>query len=359
MKDNKHIVIIGAGVMGASTAFFLSKSLSCSVTVIEKTSIACAASGKSGGFLALDWNDHSNYLSKFSRASFRLHQELAQTLEGAKNYGYRALETYSITFGKGGKSNRLVEWVNPHISAEKIGTKETTAQLTPELFTHTLLKEAEKTGRVQVREGQGVAELLLEGSTCQGVILEDGTKIEADQVVIAMGPWSGQLPLPWAKIPVDGTHVHSIVLDHEVPGTALFTSISHESKAFEPEVYPRSDGTVYICGSSDKEPLPPSADQVPVSSESIDSLISQAGLISNRLSEAHVLKRQACYLPVSATGTPLIGPHAVCSGLFLATGHSFWGILNSPITGKMLSEWLLDGKVRCLPEEVVDFFIPK
>lgn len=50
-----NIVIIGAGVMGASTAYYLSKSPSCTVTLVEKTDIACGASGKSGGFLALDW----------------------------------------------------------------------------------------------------------------------------------------------------------------------------------------------------------------------------------------------------------------------------------------------------------------
>jgi glycine/D-amino acid oxidase-like deaminating enzyme len=41
--------------MGACSAYYLSKYDSCTVTLIEKTDIACAASGKSGGFLALDW----------------------------------------------------------------------------------------------------------------------------------------------------------------------------------------------------------------------------------------------------------------------------------------------------------------
>ena len=36
-----------------------------------------------------------------------------------------------------------------------------------------------------------------------------------------------------------------------------------------PEVYPRPDGTVYICGYNDKEPLPEHADLIEPNEESI------------------------------------------------------------------------------------------
>lgn len=48
---DKNIVIVGGGIMGCSTAYHLTK-LGSSCTLIERTSIACAASGKAGGFLA-------------------------------------------------------------------------------------------------------------------------------------------------------------------------------------------------------------------------------------------------------------------------------------------------------------------
>jgi glycine/D-amino acid oxidase-like deaminating enzyme len=40
--------------MGACTAYFLSR-LGIDVIVVERTEVAAAASGKAGGFLALDW----------------------------------------------------------------------------------------------------------------------------------------------------------------------------------------------------------------------------------------------------------------------------------------------------------------
>jgi glycine/D-amino acid oxidase-like deaminating enzyme len=46
----------GGGVIGACTAYFVSLG-QVEVIVVERTGVACAASGKSGGFLALDWCD--------------------------------------------------------------------------------------------------------------------------------------------------------------------------------------------------------------------------------------------------------------------------------------------------------------
>ncbi len=49
-----RVVICGGGVIGACTAYFLSRR-GIDVTVVERTEVAAAASGKAGGFLALDW----------------------------------------------------------------------------------------------------------------------------------------------------------------------------------------------------------------------------------------------------------------------------------------------------------------
>src|SRR5262249_50441838 len=74
----KHVVVCGAGVMGAAVAYFLADR-GVAVTVVERSAVACAASGKSGGFLALDWCDGSE-LGPLARASFALHAELARRL---------------------------------------------------------------------------------------------------------------------------------------------------------------------------------------------------------------------------------------------------------------------------------------
>ena len=85
-----HVLICGGGVIGASIAYFLS-CRGVKATVIEGTGLACAASGKSGGFLARDWCDGSP-LAPLARRSFTLHAELAEQIAG--DWGYRRLDTY-------------------------------------------------------------------------------------------------------------------------------------------------------------------------------------------------------------------------------------------------------------------------
>ena len=57
-----RVLICGGGVIGASIAYFLSRR-GVEATVIERTGLACAASGKSGGFLAFDWCDGTQLVS--------------------------------------------------------------------------------------------------------------------------------------------------------------------------------------------------------------------------------------------------------------------------------------------------------
>src|SRR5829696_8118184 len=85
-----HVVICGGGVIGACTAYFLARR-GVDVTVVERTGIACAASGKAGGFLALDWCAGSP-LDALARRSFALHAELAGRIDD--DWAYHRTNTY-------------------------------------------------------------------------------------------------------------------------------------------------------------------------------------------------------------------------------------------------------------------------
>ena len=85
-----RVVICGGGVIGASTAYYLSRR-DVEVTVVERTGVACASSGKAGAFLALDWNAGSR-LDALARRSFALHAQLPDEIDG--DWGYHRLTTY-------------------------------------------------------------------------------------------------------------------------------------------------------------------------------------------------------------------------------------------------------------------------
>src|ERR1700735_747176 len=91
-----RVLVLGGGVIGASIAWRLA-SRGADVTVLERSSIACAASGKAGGFLARDWCDGTP-LMRLARRSFEIHAELTEDLRG--DWGYRRLTTYGGTVGR-------------------------------------------------------------------------------------------------------------------------------------------------------------------------------------------------------------------------------------------------------------------
>ena len=83
--------------------------------------------------------------------------------------------------------------------------------------------------------------------------------------------------------------------------------------------------------------------------DSIAMLHKIAGRVSSQLKTeegAEVVAEQACYLPCTNDGLPVIGEMPGVKGCYVATGHSCWGILNAPATGAALAELILDGQAK-------------
>src|SRR5262245_49901137 len=90
MSSARRIVICGGGAIGVAIAYFASLRGARPI-VIERHAVAGAASGKSGGFLALDWCRGSP-LDQLARRSFQLHADLSAKL--GNPWSYRRLATY-------------------------------------------------------------------------------------------------------------------------------------------------------------------------------------------------------------------------------------------------------------------------
>jgi glycine/D-amino acid oxidase-like deaminating enzyme len=214
-----HVLICGGGVIGAATAYFLSVR-GVKTTVIERTGLACAASGKAGGFLALDWCDGTK-LQALARRSFALHAELPQRIGG--DWGYRRLTTFG---GLAGARNRAqqtdIGWLSDRVTVgQALGSPETTAQVHPAAFTAAMMRAAAAQG-AEWRAGR-VTGLAREAGRVTGVEV-DGETIAGDAVVIAMGPWS-ILASTWLPLPaVFGLKGHSLVFEtgESVPAEAAF-----------------------------------------------------------------------------------------------------------------------------------------
>jgi glycine/D-amino acid oxidase-like deaminating enzyme len=345
--ETMRVVICGGGVIGACTAYFLSRR-GIDVTVVERTEVAAAASGKAGGFLALDWCAGTP-LDALARRSFALHAGLAGEIAG--DWGYRRMTAYSgfVTSDRDARrhASAKLDWLSDGvIIAQRLGTRETTGIVHPRKFTSAMMRAAQGRG-TELREGRitGIVRRA-DGPDVRGVEV-DGAVIEADAVVVAMGPWS-LLSARWMPLPaVFGQRSPSLVYDlgADVPADALFLEYQEQSGAVvSVEVFPRADGSTHVTAFSDEAPLPLDPAAVAPDPDALDRLHAICERLSPLFRAGKIIARQACFRPVTRDGLPLIGKVRGCGGAYVATGHNVWGILNAPATGEALAELIADGK---------------
>ncbi|KAJ1468688.1 FAD dependent oxidoreductase-domain-containing protein [Baffinella frigidus] len=246
---NGKVVVLGAGVIGASIAYHLAER-DVAATVVDRAGIAKAASGKGGG-VALDWNDGSGG-GGGSRLSFKLHAELAEKLQLDS---YRRMSCRAVAVEASGKpaSKKLqdVEWVDLGVHGSRLmGDTSTIAQVHPRQLTEALMASAQCRGATfKVAK---VEEVLTEanpagGLKVVGVKMEGGDVIPADTVVVAMGPWSQTAAKGLTLPPIFGQKYHSVLMQNsrELSEAVFFQGLG------DPEVYPRPKGEVYVTGFPD------------------------------------------------------------------------------------------------------------
>lgn len=346
------VIVCGGGVIGAATAFFLARR-GVAATVFERAGVASCASGKSGGFLAEDWCDGTP-LEALARRSFALHAALAA--EGTSEWGYRRLSTFagscdalaSISAGGAGQPADT-RWIARDVEVrQQLGSPATTAQIHPAAFTRWLMRMAEADG-ASLQRGN-VTGLRRDASGAVTGVKVDGKVHDADAVVIAMGPWSSNAAA-WIPLPeVYGVKGHSLIYGTPgIPPEALFLDVRTIDGSIEtPEIFPRPDGTTYVCAISSDDPVPEDPAAVGPDSGAYQRLAEICQLVCPALQPGAIIARQACFRPVTIDGLPLIGAIDGAAGAYVATGHSVWGMLNGPATGEAVAELILDGRTSAV-----------
>ncbi|KAJ7777927.1 FAD dependent oxidoreductase [Mycena maculata] len=390
-NEIRNIVVVGGGIIGCSTAYYLTRHPAflpsrVSITLIEASAHGAAqgASGKAGGLVA-KWA----YPKEIVNVSFAEHVKLANEHNGKDRWGWRYVNTGSWegrgelssglsgprrekslekTLGledgrKGNSSSRKLKglpddllWVKESLtqSYSPMAPDGATAQVHPYLFTTSMLALAREKG-VIFKSGTVTSIVESSGKVTGIEYVESGQSasqtLPATDVIVCAGAWSPKL-LP--GLPIEGTRAHSIVIRMSPTATiapyVLFTEITGTGNGVvTPEIYARPDGTVYACGPGDDSPLPDNVDDVAVDGTACENLLKNVSSISDELRDGTVDVRQACFLPVSSIGGgPIIGEaQSIAKGLFVATGHTCWGISNAPGTAKAIAELVLEGQIRC------------
>lgn len=329
--------------------------------VLEATKIAGGSSGKGAGCLGV-WADPAC----LAPASFQLHEQLAKEHSGEKIWGYRkcdsadcdVVERHAADPDAETRVPETLDWVD-HTLFKWYKPLGKTAQCHPYLFTTSMARLAEENG---VYFAEGTVETIeysdnrdqVRSVRCRGKQSGKEYKLDATDVILAAGPWTQRL-LPEA--PIGGERSHSVVIEpgRDVSPTIIFFDPGHIDPSDEEnqlEVYPRPDKTVYMCGRTDYgAPLSNNTDDVDIKPSLCQELMENLAIVSPGLAKGQVLIEQACFRPiVKVEGRdpelgPLLGFTGI-KGFILAAGHNQWGIHNSPITGKIISELVFEGRAR-------------
>ena len=117
-------VIVGAGIIGTSTAYYLSQSETYKgeIHLLEASpELFASASGYAAGFLARDW--FSPRLARLGALSFDLHKQLAEENHGYEIWGYSRSSGTSLeeSVGAANGADWLREGASRSVAAAKTG----------------------------------------------------------------------------------------------------------------------------------------------------------------------------------------------------------------------------------------------
>jgi glycine oxidase len=202
----------------------------------------------------------------------------------------------------------------------------------PRRLTAALVVAVERAGAV-VRAGAEVAEVVLEDGRVAGVSLAHGEYLPVRQLVVAAGPWSGQLEgLPTAaRLPIRPVKGQILRL-HDPAGPGLLNHVLRTAGGY---VVPRGDGC-YVLGATMEER---GFDQS-VTAGAVFELLRDVIELIPGFSELQIDECSAGLRPATPDGAPAIGPGAI-PGLYWATGHHRNGILLAPLTAELILSALL------------------
>ncbi|KAF8862655.1 FAD dependent oxidoreductase [Acephala macrosclerotiorum] len=402
--STSNTIILGTGIIGLSTAYYLSESLTpSSIHLVDPSpELFASASGRAGGFLAKDWFSPS--LAALGELSFVEHRRLAEKEGGREKWGYMRSQGVSYRPSlTGGKRRKGEDWLRQDASRadaanegvsefvagkeeesgpnwlsrsegdemEAIGVEGTMAQVDPLRLCQFLLKSCLDRG-VQLHHparaisvGKDVRDEL---SNIR--ILNTNTYAETDipctKILIAAGAWSPQVfetlfPNSSFKLPISSLAGHSLVVrskkwskEHEGRGChAVFTT---DSSGYSPEIFSRMGEEIYIAGlNSSSIPLPKLATESELDQKSVTTLKKTAEKLLG-VDGVEVLRERLCFRPVTRRGTPIlsriedkllgnISTRIGEGGVWMASGHGPWGITNSLGTGMVMSERIMGKKI--------------
>lgn len=371
--DRARIVVIGAGIVGASTAMHLAEAGETDVVLLERARVSSGTSWHAAGLVARQRGSHAmTELANYGVERYSLLEEQMGIPIGFNPCGSL---TIARTPGRVDECRAMGQMCTHHgIDARMLSPEELTdvwpiaspdgvlaslhqpndGQLNPGWATLAMAKAAHDAG-VTIREGVRVTGLQVEGGSgghfprVTGVFTNEGT-IEAERVVLTCGIWTRELaaaagvsvPLYAAK------HVHVTTkekIEGSVPSLPTFRDLDQY-------LYIRHNRGRLTVGAFEPDGRPISMDDIApdFAFGEFEPDWEHFQPVKEGAERAVPALRDATFdrfLYAPEAFTPdvnfCLGEAAEVAGLFIGAGFNSQGIIYAPGAGRALAEWVLEG----------------
>src|SRR5579883_1306121 len=366
MARHADVIVVGAGVVGASIAFHLARLGAGRVQVIERRWVASGNTRKSGALVRMHYTDpHQARLALTSLPYFQHWGDLVGGDCGFRQTGYlmvvspengeRLRQNVAMLQGVGVNTRIVspgeIRELQPHVSLDGVGLGAyepesgfADGRRTAEAF----MRRAVDLG-VTLREGVAVTGIRLAGERIAGVETTAGPA-EADAVVIVAGPWSAALlagvgvtlpitprraELAFVRRPPEFVDEHMVFMDNAAgcyfrPHAGMLSAVGTGRRDYaivdDRDGYDERNAPGFIA-----EALERVARRLP------------------ELREAAYETGHAGVYDMSPDGKAILDRVPGVDGLFIAAGFSGTGFKKSPAVGACMAELVLEGAARTCP----------
>jgi glycine oxidase len=349
-EPGADVVIVGGGIVGIGTAYYLARAGVRSV-VVEKDAVGSHASGFAyGGLSPLSGFGIPGPLAELAQEGIRAHRELAQALpaETGIDVEFRTRSSLALALDDADvqrlraamvwqqrQPGYTVRWlgpdearaVEPRISDKTLGAThiEGGGDVEPYKLVLALTHAAERMG-ASVRQGRVVG-LRREGGKATGVVLERG-ELACSAVVLAGGPWMGEVGA-WLGVPIPVRPLKGQILRLRAPGPPVPCSVGwgHNYATTKPDGLLWAGTTEEEAG-FDEETTVAARDRI---SEALLTMLPP-------MIDAEIVYQTACLRPLAADNLLILGRAPALDNVYVATGGARKGILFGPPMARAIAD---------------------
>jgi len=359
MQATADVVIIGAGVIGCSTAYHLAKMGVTDVAVVEMDQVGSGSSSKSASLLSLQFceDKRTARMAKYSYARYMQFEEEVGVPIDFKRIGWLSLATQETSEQLLGGVELLrsldittdvlypdeIKRRYPEINTEDlvVGTwGPDDGSFDPHMIMWGYAKRALEKG-VKLHQGVKAIGIRVRNGQVEGVDTEDGF-VATRLVVNAGGPWAIEIGR-WV-----GVEIPIINLARSVLITGPFPDIP-SSRPFVKDVtedwYYRPEGVGFLMGMGK---LPTEDLDIQINYEMINEMLDAAVHRVPMLERATMLTAWSGVRPLTPDDLPILGSVPSVDGFVLNCGWGGMGIIQSPIAGQLMAEYISNGRTSTM-----------